>query len=120
MLPYFFFPPDLWVLEPIIRFVAARSFLSAFHLPEPRSRSLKPCVHAGPREPTAVNLASFQRVCQQQNPGFHRFFAVFFGFFAILNGFAPKIRLRTREKADRQRLEADFPYKECRPPCKPQ
>src|SRR6185437_188015 len=50
----------------------------------------KPCVYAGPREPTAVNLASFARLCQQQKPGFHRFFQGFLGFLRFLPIFRPK------------------------------
>jgi hypothetical protein len=38
-------------------------------------------------EPTAVNLASFDRLCQQQKLSFHRFFAVFSGFFRFLRNF---------------------------------
>jgi hypothetical protein len=40
---------------------------------------------AGPEEPAAVNLAAFSSVCQWQNPGFHRIFAVFPGF-SLENG----------------------------------
>jgi hypothetical protein len=40
----------------------------------------EPCVYAGVREPTAVYLAAFEKLCQQQKAGFHRFFAVFPGF----------------------------------------
>src|SRR5579862_3084552 len=47
----------------------------------------KASIHAGPREPTAVYLAAFERLCQQQKPGFHRFFTVFLGFFLFLGHF---------------------------------
>jgi hypothetical protein len=35
---------------------------------------------AGPEEPAAINLAAFRDRCQRKKPGFHRNFAVFFGF----------------------------------------
>jgi hypothetical protein len=43
----------------------------------------KPCVYAASRRPTAVNLAAFEKLCQQQKAGFHRFFMVFVGFYGI-------------------------------------
>src|SRR5690348_11481132 len=35
---------------------------------------------AGPEEPAAINLAALRDRCQRKKPGFHRNFAVFFGF----------------------------------------
>jgi hypothetical protein len=40
---------------------------------------------AGPEEPAAINPAAFSSVCQGENPGFHRIFAVFPGF-SLENG----------------------------------
>src|SRR6185437_514658 len=57
------------------------------------TRSWEACVYAGLREPTAVNLASFESLCQQQKSGFHRFFAVFSDFIQVLPVFRAKCAL---------------------------
>jgi hypothetical protein len=70
-----FQPPD----APAERFrSSAADSLVRFTTPQPLAE--KACIHAGPREPTAVYLAAFRDLCQQQKPGFHRFFTVFLGF----------------------------------------
>jgi hypothetical protein len=77
-----FQPPD----APDARFrSSAADSLVRFTTPQPLAE--KACIHAGPREPTAVNLAAFRSLCQQQKLGFHRFFTVFLGFSLFLMEF---------------------------------
>jgi hypothetical protein len=77
------FPPDFDLLKPEARDAMCPGWLLTVLLPAftLRPQPEKPCVYAGSREPTAVYLAAFEKLCQQQKAGFHRFFAVFVGFF---------------------------------------
>ena len=49
--------------------------------------AVKPSVYAGLREPTAVNLAAFARLCQQQKPLFPQVFSGFSCFFRFFGLF---------------------------------
>jgi hypothetical protein len=66
--------------------VAAIESSSLFFLLRGRRSNFVPTcanasIDAAPKEPAAVNLAASSSVCQWKNPCFHRFFAVFFGFY---------------------------------------
>jgi hypothetical protein len=67
--------------------------------------AMKPSVYAGLREPTAVNLAAFARLCQQQKPLFPQLFSVFSGFFWFLAYFQHESDMRESANALHRSLE---------------
>jgi hypothetical protein len=55
------------------------------------------------KKPTAVYLASFRKLCQRQKPCFHRFSAIFSGFYAIFLDFCRfQPLLKVRETLDQR------------------
>src|SRR5580698_7549596 len=62
------------------------------------------------KKPTAVYLASFRKLCQRQKACFHRFFAVFTGFYTIFLDFSPfRLFEEGGETLGRRGLQA-FPF----------
>ena len=86
----------------------AGSPVCAFRLP---AAAGKPVFMRVRKNPTAVYLAAFEELCQQQKPGFHRFFMVFLGFFLFLgyfSGFGAILRLAIRGKPLSRAAAADI------------